>query len=95
MIKVNIHPIERVVRGVAGVAVLSLVAWGPKSLWGLLGLLPLATALTGWCPPYSLLGIATCPRKIGAWRFRRRRSTSRGASADDSARSCLGITVWL
>jgi len=66
MIKVNIHPIERVVRGIVGLAVLSLVAWGPKSLWGLLGVLPLATALTGWCPPYSWLGISTCPKKSDA-----------------------------
>jgi hypothetical protein len=66
MIKVNIHPIERVVRGIVGLAVLSLVAWGPKSLWGLLGLLPLATALTGWCPPYTLLGISTCRKKADA-----------------------------
>ncbi|MGD1147774.1 MAG: DUF2892 domain-containing protein [Thermoanaerobaculaceae bacterium] len=64
--KVNIHPIERVVRGIVGLAVLSLVAWGPKSLWGLLGLLPLATALTGWCPPYTLLGISTCRKKADA-----------------------------
>jgi hypothetical protein len=66
MIKVNIHPIERVVRGIVGLAVLSLVAWGPKSLWGLLGLLPLATALTGWCPPYTLLGISTFRKKADA-----------------------------
>jgi len=61
--EVNIHPIERVIRGIVGLAVLSLVVWGPKSLWGLLGLIPLATALGGWCPPYSLLGFSTCPKK--------------------------------
>lgn len=65
MLNVNIHPIERVVRGIVGLVVLSLVVWGPKSVWGLLGLIPLATAVFGWCPPYSLLGISTCPRKAG------------------------------
>lgn len=65
MITVNIHPIERVIRGIVGLAVLSLVVWGPKSLWGLLGLILLATALIGWCPPYSLLGINTCGKKAG------------------------------
>jgi len=63
VITVNIHPIERVVRGVVGLVVLSLVAWGPKSLWGLLGLFLLVTAAIGWCPPYSLLGINTCGKK--------------------------------
>jgi len=63
MVEVNIHPVERVVRGVVGLGVLSLAFWGPKSAWGYLGLLPLATAVFGWCPPYSLLGINTCRKK--------------------------------
>ena len=66
MFTVNIHPVERVVRGIAGLFILSLVVWGPRSYWGLLGIVPLATALVGWCPPYSLLGISTCPKKAGA-----------------------------
>ena len=63
MFKVNIHPVERVVRGIVGLAVLSLVVVGPKSAWGLLGAIPLLTAIVGWCPPYQLLGISTCPAK--------------------------------
>jgi hypothetical protein len=66
MFVVNIHPVERVIRGIAGLFILSLVFWGPRSYWGVLGILPLATALLGWCPPYSLLGISTCPKKAGA-----------------------------
>jgi hypothetical protein len=66
MVEVNIHPVERVVRGAVGLFILSLVIWGPRSAWGLLGILPLATAISGWCPPYSLLGISTCAKKAGA-----------------------------
>ena len=66
MVTVNIHPVERAIRGAVGLFVLSLIFWGPSSYWGLLGLLPLATAISGWCPPYSLLGISTCGRKAGA-----------------------------
>ncbi len=66
MVEVNIHPVERVVRGVVGLGILSLAFWGPKSAWAYLGLLPLATAVFGWCPPYSLLGINTCGKKAGA-----------------------------
>jgi hypothetical protein len=61
--KTNIHPIERVVRIVAGLALLSLAFVGPANKWFLLGLIPVATGLLGWCPPYALLGISTCPRK--------------------------------
>ncbi len=56
----NIGSIDRLIRFVAGLAVLSLVFVGPQSLWGLLGLVPLATAVIGWCPPYAMLGISTC-----------------------------------
>jgi len=55
----NIHPVERVVRGIVGLGVLALVFVGPKTLWGLVGLVPLLTGLTGYCPPYHLLGINT------------------------------------
>ena len=57
--KKNIHPIERVIRVVLGLIILSLVFVGPKSLWGLVGILPILTGLIGWCPPYQLLGIST------------------------------------
>lgn len=60
---VNIHPIERVVRGLVGVGLIAIVFVGPQTPWGWLGLIPLMTALLGWCPPYALLGISTCPRK--------------------------------
>ncbi|MDI1302065.1 MAG: DUF2892 domain-containing protein [bacterium] len=56
----NIGDIERVVRVVAGLGLLALVFVGPKTLWGLIGIVPVATGLSGWCPPYSLLGINTC-----------------------------------
>ncbi len=48
---------------IAGVVLISLAFVGPASKWFLLGLIPLATGLLGWCPPYALLGISTCPRK--------------------------------
>ena len=59
----NIHPIERVVRVVVGLVLISLAFWGPANLWFLLGLIPLATGLAGWCLPYSMLGFSTCAKK--------------------------------
>jgi hypothetical protein len=51
---------DRALRVVLGIAVLSLVFWGPKSLWGLVGLVPLVTGLAGSCPLYALAGVGTC-----------------------------------
>ncbi len=61
--KKNIGVVDRVIRTIIGLFVLSLIFWGPKSLWGLLGIIPLLTVLLGWCPPYAMLGISTCKRK--------------------------------
>lgn len=61
LLPTNEHPIERGLRVVVGLAAISLVFVGPKSLWGLLGLVPLATGLLGSCPLYTLFGISTCP----------------------------------
>ena len=58
--KQNIHNIERVVRIVVGLVLISLAFWGPESPWGWIGVIPLATGLLGWCPPYAMLGISTC-----------------------------------
>lgn len=59
----NIHNVERVVRIIVGIGLSSLAFVGPENRWFLLGLIPLITGLVGWCPPYALLGISTCPRK--------------------------------
>ncbi len=59
----NIGDIERIVRIVGGLVLIALAATGTVGVWGWLGLVPLATGLAGWCPPYSLLGINTCKNK--------------------------------
>ena len=61
--KKNIHPIERVVRVVLGLVLIGLAFVGPANKWFLVGIVPVFTGLAGWCPPYQLLGISTCPRK--------------------------------
>ncbi|MGB5179547.1 MAG: DUF2892 domain-containing protein [Gammaproteobacteria bacterium] len=57
--KQNVHNIERVIRIIVGLGLISLVFVGPQSVWGWVGIVPLVTGITGWCPPYSLLGINT------------------------------------
>jgi hypothetical protein len=56
----NVGSIDRTVRVLAGVVLVALAATGTVGWWGWLGIVPLATGLIGWCPPYSLLGINTC-----------------------------------
>ena len=61
--KQNVGSIDRVVRIVVGAALLALAANGTIGWWGWLGIIPLATGLVGWCPPYALLGMSTCKRR--------------------------------
>ncbi len=56
----NVGTVDRSVRIVVGLGVLSLAFLGPHTPWGYLGLVPLATGLIGWCPAYLPLGIKTC-----------------------------------
>lgn len=60
--KANIGDTERVIRVIIGLALLSLlfILEGDASYWGLLGLIPLATAGIRWCPLWVLFGINTC-----------------------------------
>lgn len=59
----NIGPVDKVVRIVLGLILLSLIFILEGNLrWiGLVGIVPLLTALMGNCPLYSILGFSTCP----------------------------------
>jgi len=59
-LSVNEGYVDRVLRVIVGLAILSLAFVGPKSMWAYLGLVPLLTGLVGFCPAYALLGIRTC-----------------------------------
>ena len=61
--KINEGTADRILRIVAGIIGLSLTVLGPKTSWGLVGLVPLVTGLAGTCPLYTLLGLSTCPMK--------------------------------
>ncbi len=54
----NVGKTERVIRVIAGIAIVG-VGFMYQSWWGAIGLVPLLTGATGWCPPYQLLGIST------------------------------------
>lgn len=63
----NVGRIDQAIRAVMGLGMLSLIWLAPESgYWGLLGALPLLSAIVGHCPTYRLLGIRTRPREIPA-----------------------------
>ncbi len=54
---------DRVLRIVAGLALIGLTLYGMIGMWGWIGVVPLLTGALGWCPVYTLLGIKTCALK--------------------------------
>ena len=58
----NVGGIDRIARIVVGIALLlfALFNEGGYRWFGLIGLVPLATGLLGWCPAYLPFGIKTC-----------------------------------
>lgn len=56
----NVGGFDRFVRLLLGMALLTLIFVGPKTLWGLIGLAPLLTGAFRTCPLYRLVGINTC-----------------------------------
>jgi hypothetical protein len=52
--------VDRILRVLVGLAIISLVFVGPKTPWAWLGAIPVITGMAGWCPLYAVLGINTC-----------------------------------
>ncbi|MCB9992759.1 MAG: DUF2892 domain-containing protein [Hyphomicrobiaceae bacterium] len=64
--KANVGSLDKIVRIVLGVAMLALFFIFPDAgwrWWMLIGIVPIATALMGWCPIYRIFGMSTCPVK--------------------------------
>ena len=59
----NVGGIDRALRIIVGLVLLALIFVGPKTWWGLIGIIPLFTGLFGTCPADSLVGLSTCPLK--------------------------------
>lgn len=61
----NVGSADKIIRIVVGVALIAFALFGPADIawkWvGWIGVVPVLTALMGWCPAYSLFGLRTCP----------------------------------
>ncbi|MEO6598930.1 MAG: DUF2892 domain-containing protein [Polyangiaceae bacterium] len=59
----NEGTLDRLFRVALGSGLLALVVLGPRTLWGLLGLVPLLTGVIGFCPAYRLFGFSSHSEK--------------------------------
>lgn len=55
----NVGALDRALRALLGIFLVSLVFVGPRSFLGMLGLYPVLTAFLGYCPVYRALGWST------------------------------------
>lgn len=67
--KQNVGSTDRLVRIAAGILLLGAFLLVESNLrWlGLIGIVPILTGASGWCPAYTLFGASTCntARKAG------------------------------
>ena len=60
----NVGTFDRILRILVGLALVAaaLGLFGPayQTVWGWIGLIPLATGLVSWCPLFTILGFKTC-----------------------------------
>jgi hypothetical protein len=58
----NVGGLDRALRIIIGLALISLVFIGPQTAWGWIGVVPLLTGAVGWCGLYTVLGLNTCKK---------------------------------
>jgi hypothetical protein len=64
----NEGTLDRAIRVILGLSLLSLTVAGPHTLLGLVGIVPVLTGIVGFCPLYRLIGVSTCPARGAASR---------------------------
>lgn len=60
IMQANVGNIDKTLRIIIGLGLISLVFTGPQTPWGWIGVVPLATAFISWCPLYKIIGVNTC-----------------------------------
>ncbi|MDB5858521.1 MAG: hypothetical protein JWQ76_2210, partial [Ramlibacter sp.] len=58
----NIGTLDKLLRIFAGFVLVFLAGTGIIGPWGYIGVVPLVTAMLGYCPLYQVLGLSSCPR---------------------------------
>ncbi|MBC7405558.1 MAG: DUF2892 domain-containing protein [Cytophaga sp.] len=60
---INVGSTDRIIRIVAGLALIGLTLTGYIGYWGWIGIVPLLTGTFRFCPAYLPFGLSTCPMK--------------------------------
>jgi hypothetical protein len=58
----NVGSADRAIRLILGLVIIA-IGYYYQSWWGAIGIVPIFTALIGWCPAYLPFGISTCSTK--------------------------------
>ena len=58
----NVGGIDRILRIVAGAALIGWAVMGGGPVWAWVGVIPLVTGLVKFCPFYPILGVNTCKK---------------------------------
>ena len=58
----NVGQTDKIIRWVLGLVIIVAGIY-LKSWWGVIGIVPILTAVIGWCPIYLPFGISTCKVK--------------------------------
>jgi hypothetical protein len=61
--KLNMGSADRIIRLIVGLFLISLIFWGPKTYWGLIGVILVLTAFVGFCPLYVPFKLSTRKKK--------------------------------
>jgi hypothetical protein len=61
-----LHPVDKALRIIIGIALLSLIFLidSPARWLGLIGIVPILTVVFGWCPAYAMLAACGCKPKF-------------------------------
>ncbi len=58
----NVGSADKVIRYILGLVIIALGVYY-RTWWGLIGLIPIVTALVNFCPLYSIIGVRTNRKK--------------------------------
>lgn len=57
--KANMGSVDKAIRLIVGLFLISLIFWGPKTYWGLVGIILILTSVVSFCPLYAPFKIST------------------------------------
>lgn len=59
--KCNVGKKDRIIRVIVGASIIAIGVY-LKSWWGTIGVIPIITAVIGWCPAYLPFGMSSCKK---------------------------------